>query len=87
MANPTWAVEYPVDLSAVSAGGRLPVAAKLLRSLQAALNDAPVDEWTFEVDGEPVEGYAQFQERLAAAAGVQEGEFVARARGIVVRSV
>lgn len=87
MVNPNWAVEYPVDPSAVSAGGRLPVGVKVLSGLQAALNDAPVEEWAFEVDGEAVDGYAQFQERLAAAVSVREGEFIARARGIVVRSV
>ena len=83
MAHTNWAVEYPVDPSA----SPTPIGAKLLGNLQAALVDAPVDEWAFEVDGEPVGGYQEFHKRLDAAASIREGEFVARAGGIVVRSI
>ncbi|WEP00715.1 hypothetical protein A6P39_044200 (plasmid) [Streptomyces sp. FXJ1.172] len=82
MAHTHWAVEYPVDPSA----SPTPVGGKLLISLEAALADAPLDEWAYEVAGEPVEGYQEFRKRLDAAASISEGEFVARANGIVVRS-
>ncbi|MER5659396.1 hypothetical protein [Streptomyces mirabilis] len=75
MADSNWAVEYPVDLSA----SPTPVGAELLSNLQeAALVDAPPDEWAFEVDGEPVAGYQEFPKRLDAAASIHEGEFAAR---------
>jgi len=86
MAHVNWAVEYPADPSA-AASGRLPVGAKLLSSLLAALVDAPIDDWAFEVGGEPVDSYEAFQERLDAATDVGEGEFIARTGGIVVRSI
>ncbi|WP_327321107.1 hypothetical protein OG735_00250 [Streptomyces sp. NBC_01210] len=82
MAHTNWAVEYPVDPSA----SPTPVGAKLLTSLEAALADTSLDEWAYEVAGEPVEGYQEFQKRLGAAARISEGEFVARVNGIVVRS-
>ncbi|MET8724066.1 hypothetical protein [Streptomyces misionensis] len=83
MGNTTWAVEYPVDPSA----SPTPVGAKLLATLEAALRDAPLDEWAYEVDGEPVEDFQEFKKRIDAAAGAREGQFVARANGITVRSV
>ncbi|MEU2357974.1 hypothetical protein ABZ599_34200 [Streptomyces misionensis] len=83
MAHTTWAVEYPVDPSA----SPTPVGAKLLTTLEAALRDAPFDEWAYEVDGEPVENFQEFGKRLSAAAVVREDQFVARANGITVRSV
>ncbi|CCK32886.1 hypothetical protein BN159_p5 (plasmid) [Streptomyces davaonensis JCM 4913] len=82
MAHTRWSVEYPVDPSA----SPTPIGAKLLTNLQAALIDAPVEEWAYEVDGEPVEDFQEFQKRLAAAASVRAGEFVARVNGIVVSS-
>lgn len=82
MAHTKWAVEYPVDPSAT----RTPLGAKLLTTLQAALIDAPVDEWAYEVDGEPVKDFQEFQQRLDAAPSVRAGEFVARVNGIVVSS-
>lgn len=82
MAHTRWSVEYPVDPSA----SPTPFGAKLVSNLQAALIDAPVDEWAYEVDGEPVEDFQEFQKRLDAAASVRAGEFVARVNGIVVSS-
>jgi hypothetical protein len=82
MTHTRWAVEYPVDPSTP----RTPIGAKLLTNLQAALIDAPVDEWAYEVDGEPVEDFQEFQKRLDAATSVRAGEFVARVNGIVVSS-
>ncbi|MFJ2399443.1 hypothetical protein ACIOTI_42920 [Streptomyces sp. NPDC087843] len=83
MAHTNWAVEYPVDPSA----SPTPVAAKILMSLEGALHDASLDEWSYEVDGEQVEGYQEFKKRLDEAASIREGEFVARVNGIVVRSI
>ncbi|MGW2683618.1 hypothetical protein ACWC6I_10750 [Streptomyces sp. NPDC001414] len=82
MAHTRWSVEYPVDPSA----SPTPIGAKLLTNLQAALIDAPVDEWAYEVDGEPVEDFQEFQKRLDTTANVRAGEFVARVNGIVVSS-
>ncbi|GAX58539.1 hypothetical protein [Streptomyces olivochromogenes] len=48
---------------------------------------AAFDEWAFEVEGEPVASYQEFQQRLDLAASIHEGEFAARTNGIVVRSV
>ncbi|MFF6961695.1 MULTISPECIES: hypothetical protein [unclassified Streptomyces] len=56
MAHTNWSVEYPVD-PAASLTGPIPVGAKLLSSLTAALSEAPLDQWAFEIDGEPVDGY------------------------------
>jgi hypothetical protein len=83
MAHTNWAVEYPADPSATPT----PVGAKLLMGLEAALHDAPLDEWAYEVDGEAVESYQEFKKRLDEAASSREGEFVARVNGIVVRSI
>lgn len=40
--------------------------------LQAALGDTHLDEWTFEVGGEPVESHQEFQKRLGAATTIRE---------------
>jgi hypothetical protein len=83
MAHTNWAVEYPVDPSATPTS----VGAKILMGLEAALHDAPLDRWAYEVDGEPVADYQEFKRRLSEAASIREGEFVARANGVVVRSI
>ncbi|MFF5303499.1 hypothetical protein ACFY5F_29500 [Streptomyces sp. NPDC013161] len=82
MEHTNWAVEYPVDPSA----SPTPLGGKIVGSLQAALIDAPLDEWAYEVDGEPVADHQEFQKRLDAAASIREGQFTARANGILVQS-
>ncbi|MEU1520436.1 hypothetical protein ABZ490_51505 [Streptomyces sp. NPDC005811] len=82
MAHTRWSVEYPVDPSA----SPTPLGAKLVSNLQAALIDASVEEWAYEVDGEPVDDFQEFQKRLDATTSVRAGEFVARVNGIVVSS-
>ncbi|MET8724064.1 hypothetical protein [Streptomyces misionensis] len=59
----------------------------MFTNLQVALADAPVEEWAYEVDGEPVEDFREFQTRLDAEANVRAGQFVARVNGIVVSSI
>jgi hypothetical protein len=63
MARASWAVEYQVDPSAVSAG-RIRVGAKVLSRLQTALCDLPVEGSAFEVGGDPVEGHREFRRVL-----------------------
>lgn len=64
----------------------LPSERSCSRTSRPALIDAPVDEWAYEVDGEPVEDFQEFQKRLDAAVNVRAGEFVARVNGIIVSS-
>jgi len=76
---------YPVD-PAISPNGPLPRGGKLLGSLPAALADAPIEAWSFEVRGKAVESFDEFQRLIHEAESIQYGEFVARANGIVVES-
>lgn len=55
--------------------------------LEAALVDAPLDEWAYEVGGEPVVDHQEFPKRLDAVASISAGEFAACAKGVLVWSV
>ncbi|WP_329564773.1 hypothetical protein [Kitasatospora sp. NBC_01266] len=85
MANTNWSVRYPVD-PAIGPNTPIPLGGKLLGTLHAALSDAPIEAWEFEVRGEAVESFDDFQRLINEAESVQYGEFVARANGIVVES-
>ncbi len=83
MAISNWTVTYPVN-PAVGPNDRLPLGAKMVSSLSAALDGVPVEAWAFEVGGETVESLAEFQRLFNQAESASLGEFVARANGIVV---
>lgn len=85
MANTNWSVSYPVD-PAIGPNIPFPLGGKLVASLASALYDAPINEWTFEVRGEPVESYDEFQRLINEAESIDYAEFTARANGIVVAS-
>ncbi|MFF4961411.1 hypothetical protein [Streptomyces sp. NPDC001222] len=76
MAHTNWAVEYPFDRP------RLRSLSESRPFWRNALRDARVDEWAYEVDGEPEEDYQEFKRRLDEAASIgQRCREVAAFRG------
>lgn len=85
MAINSWSVLTPAD-PALGPNTPIPVGAKVVSSLSAALHGTPLKDWSFEVRGEPVENFDEFQRLLNEAEGIGYADFVARANGTVVES-
>ncbi|MEY9874635.1 hypothetical protein ABH931_004135 [Streptacidiphilus sp. MAP12-33] len=86
MANSNWSVRYTNVDVAIDPNAPVPLGGKLVSSLTSAMADASASQWIFEIDGEPVATFEEFQRLYVEAPTVGPAEFIARAPGVVVES-
>lgn len=86
MAATNWAVRKTVD-PALKPGQPIPVGAKIVGDLRAALADAPAEDWRLFARGQEVSSIAEFQKLVDEAESIEPGEYWAQANGITVESV